>query len=70
MSASDEATALNRVADGLFAVAKAQRDIAKAAEKQLEISRTMAEMQKANLAVTKALEAQLTLQTGNSHGSA
>ena len=67
---SAEVEALNRIADALFQQAKALRSNTKVFERQATCSEKMLEMQKANLAVTKLLEAKLALQTGNSDGSA
>lgn len=49
---SAEAAALNRVADALFTQAKTQR-------LQLKVAQEMCDMQKANLATTRALESAL-----------
>jgi|14_taG_2_1085336.scaffolds.fasta_scaffold06508_5 hypothetical protein len=62
------ADALNRIADALFQQAKALRAQTKVAERQLVVAEEMAEMQKANLAVTKHLEAELALRAGGSVG--
>jgi hypothetical protein len=68
MSSED---ALNRIADALFQQAKAYRAQVKVAEKQLAVAEAMKEMQEANLAVTKHLEAELALRaTGQTRGSA
>jgi hypothetical protein len=68
MSSED---ALNRIADALFQQAKAYRAQVKVAEKQLLVAEAMKEMQEANLAVTKHLEAELALRaTGQTRGSA
>ncbi len=65
------ADALNRVADALFQQAKAYRAQVKVAERQLRVAEEMRDMQRANLAVTKHLEAELALRaTGQTRGSA
>ena len=65
------ADALNRIADALFQAAKAQRAQIKVSERQVAVAEQMAELQKANLAVTKHLEAELALRAGGgSLGSA
>ena len=61
---------LNRVADGIFALAKARREQNKLIERQIGISERMCDMQEANLAVTKHLEAELALRVGEPRGSA
>ena len=53
------ADALNRIADALFQQAKATRQQIKVNERQVAIAESMLEMQQANLAVTKHLEAEL-----------
>ena len=57
---STESDALNRIADALFTQAKVQRLQVRVAERQCKVAESMAEMQKANLATTKALESALT----------
>ncbi len=59
---SVESDALNRIADALFQQAKATAKQNKLMERQIECTERMEEMQKANLAVTKHLEATLALQ--------
>lgn len=66
--ANPVADALNRMADALFQQAKALRASTKVAERQLAVAEEMAQMQKANLAVTKHLEAELALRAGSSVG--
>ena len=67
MSATD---ALNRVADALFACAKEQRVQSRLQERAVAISEEMLEMQKVNLAVSKALEAKLLLEGAKDAGPA
>ena len=65
------ADAQNRIADALFQLAKANREQVKVSQRQLAVAEDMAEMQKANLAVTKHLEAELAMRaTGNVGGRA
>ena len=65
------AEALNRIADALFQQAKAHRAQVKLQERQVAIAEEMRDMQKANLAVTKYLEAELALRaTGEAGGHA
>lgn len=54
--------AINRLADAQFQQAKALRAQTKVAEAQLAVAEEMAEMQKANLAVTKHLESELAMR--------
>ena len=69
MSSELVAAALNRVADALFQQSKALKRSADASTQAIAISTEMLIMQKANLAVTKQLEAQLIMQTsGESDG--
>ena len=56
------ADALNRIADALFAQAKAQREGVKVSERQAAVQEEMCDLQKANLAVTMQLEQQLIAQ--------
>lgn len=56
-----ESEALNRIADAIFAVAKAKRHSNEMQERIVEVSEAMCEMQKTNLAVSKALEQKLLL---------
>lgn len=65
---SDVAKALDRVADALFQQAKALRAQVKVAEANLKVAEDMREMQKANLAVTKHLEAELALRARGTAG--
>lgn len=65
---SDVAKALDRVADALFQQAKALRAQVKVAEANLKVAEDMREMQQANLAVTKHLEAELALRAGRTAG--
>ena len=68
---SVEADALNRIADALFQQAKAVRAQVKVAERQLSVAEDMRDMQKANLAVTKHLEAELAIRANQTpHGNA
>lgn len=65
------ADALNRIADALFQQAKALRAQVKVSERQLAVAEEMKDMQKANLAVTKHLEAELAMRaSGNVRGRA
>lgn len=50
---------LKRLADATFQQAKAQLKAAHAAERNAAVAEQMLEMQKTNLAVTKALESEL-----------
>lgn len=71
MSQNTVADALNRIADALFQQAKTQGRQVKLMERQVAVAETMCEMQKANLAVTKHLEATLALQSeGGASGRA
>jgi len=63
-----QADALNRIADALFQQAKTTGRQVKLMERQVEVAERMEEMQKANLAVTKQLEAALTIQSAGETG--
>lgn len=52
---------MNRIADALFTQAKVSK-------RQAAVSEEMLEMQRANLAVTKQLEAALSKRAENEHG--
>ena len=68
---SPESAALNRIADALFQQAKVYGRQLKVSERQAAIQEQFLELQQANLAVTKQLEAALTLQAaGEPAGSA
>lgn len=56
---SPEASALNRVADAIFQLAKQQGRHNKLTERQVEVAETLLAMQEANLRVTRHLEAEL-----------
>ena len=62
---------LGRIADALFALAKAQRAQNDLAKEQLKVNREALEMQKVNLRVTKQLESAMIMQTAGEapHGS-
>lgn len=60
----DVAKALNRLADAGFQQAKALQKANKINEKQLELNMAMYELQRANLAVTQLLEAELAEAAG------
>lgn len=63
MATKDMITAVNRVADALFQQAKAHSRHNKLLERQVACNEEMLTMQRANLAVTQHLEAQLAAQT-------
>lgn len=63
MATKDMIAAVNRVADALFQQAKAQSRHNKLLERQVACNEEMLTMQRANLAVTQHLEAQLAAQT-------
>ena len=60
---SDTTIAINRVADALFACAHEQKRQTRLNERAVVVSEQMLEMQAANLAVTKLLEAKLSLDS-------
>lgn len=66
----DQVAAINRVADALFQVAKAQRLQVKVQERQCGFAEQMVALQKANLSVTRQLEAELAARVGDDGGSA
>lgn len=65
---TESSAALNRVADALFACAKEQKRQTRLQERAVAVSEAMFEVQKVNLAVTKALEARLTLEGAQNAG--
>ena len=68
---TDVADAVNRVADALFAQVKVYGRQLRVSERQAATQEQFLELQKTNLAVTKQLEAALTLQAaGEPAGSA
>lgn len=67
---NEKEKALNRVADALFALAKAQNETAKAAKRSADCAEEMLDMQRTNFAVTKALESQLMLHAASGSGKA
>jgi hypothetical protein len=69
MSSTDVAAALDRIGNALFQQDKTNRKLAAIQERAVVVSETMLEMQRSNLAVTKALEAELLLQKAESRGS-
>ena len=48
--------AVNRVADALFTIAKAQKQANKAQERLVDVQETLLELQESNMAVTAQLE--------------
>lgn len=58
----DVGAALNRVADALFQQAKSHARQVKVSERQVAIQESLLDMQQANLAVTRQLEAKLAAQ--------
>ena len=57
-----ETCALNRIADALFAQAKAMRNQTDLQTRAVAVSEAMLEMQKINLAVSRALEQKLLME--------
>jgi hypothetical protein len=70
MSSTDVAAALDRIGNALFQQDKTNRKLAAIQERAVIVSEAMLEMQKTNLAVTKALEAELMLRAASNGGSA
>jgi hypothetical protein len=70
MSSTDATAALDRIANALFQQDKTNRKLAAIQERAVIVSEAMLEMQKTNLAVTKALEAELALRAASNGGSA
>jgi len=64
------ANQVGRVADALFAQAKAQREQVKLTERTTLVQEELLAMQKVNMAVTKALEQQLMLAATPTHNAA
>ena len=60
------ADGINRVADALFQVAKAQKALAAQAKRQANATEALLEAQKVNLAVSKALEEELLRKSSES----
>ncbi len=63
-AAMASADGINRVADAIFQVAKAQRALAAQALLQNKLAGDLLEVQKAQLGVTKALEEELLRKSG------
>ncbi len=65
-AAMASADGINRVADALFQVAKAQKALAAQAKRQANATEALLEAQKVNLAVSKALEEELLRKSSES----
>ncbi|NIO40793.1 MAG: hypothetical protein GTO41_11810 [Burkholderiales bacterium] len=67
MSSASVAAALDRIANALFQQDKTNRKLAAIQERAVVVSEKMLEMQQTNLAVTKALEQELTLRAASNN---